>query len=332
MGCATVEENITDSSNEFEMFVDETSTHEEDSFPLTLHDIYFFNNLEYETFQKEIEFDFEQEISLSKNEGKSFEKLDKKTLKKDIKKDYGYFFNSIFENFKNIFKVNIKNLARLKLFSSIIDYAIQSKNGNIIYYENAKKEYFFNLIQNLKSYNHIGLNDYEAYQLIMAYNAVSNIPGDIAEVGVYKGGSALLICELKGDRSLHLFDTFEGLPEIKKEDKGFFNKGEYKSSFEEVKQKFENKPNVFIYKGIFPDTSKPIEDKHFSFVHLDVDIYESTLNCLKFFYPRMNKGGIILTHDYALDNGVVKAFNEFFYNKPETTIQLLGSQCMTVKM
>ena len=40
----------------------------------------------------------------------------------------------------------------------------------------------------------------------------ARVPGDYAEVGVYKGATAKLMCEAKGEKHIHLFDTFEGLP------------------------------------------------------------------------------------------------------------------------
>ena len=131
---------------------------------------------------------------------------------------------------------------------------------------------------------------------------------------------------------LHLFDTFEGLPEIAKEDENRYTKGEFSASVEEVKRKLSDYQNVFIYKGLFPSTAGPVKNKKFSFVNLDVDIYESTLNCLKFFYPRMSKGGVIISHDYLQAKGVRKAFDDFFKNKPEPVIELSGSQCLVIKL
>ncbi len=59
-------------------------------------------------------------------------------------------------------------------------------------------------------------------------------------------------------------------------------------------------------------------------MHLDADIYEATLDGLKFFYPRMPKGGIILIHDYNALHlvGIKKAIDEFFKDKPERIIDL----------
>lgn len=102
-------------------------------------------------------------------------------------------------------------------------------------------------------------------------------------------------------------------------------------SLENVTSYLKEYNKVYIYKGLFPATSDPIKDKKFSFVHLDVDTYMSTSNCLKFFYPRMERGGIIISHDYINSEGVRNAFDEFFKDKMETVIELSGSQCLIAK-
>src|SRR6516225_4485441 len=75
----------------------------------------------------------------------------------------------------------------------------------------------------------------EAYQLLSCARATGKIQGDIAEVGVYRGGSARLLCEVRGNRSLHLFDTFEGLPPTNQIDSRF-GAGQYAASFEDVQR------------------------------------------------------------------------------------------------
>ena len=189
----------------------------------------------------------------------------------------------------------------------------------------------------------ISLLNVEAYQIFMAVKNTKKVEGDIAEVGVYKGGSAKVICEVKEDKALHLFDTFEGLPELsemddprepyKGEASGWerIQKGEYCASFENVKAYLKDYPNVHFYKGLFPSTAQPVKTCRFSFVHLDVDLYQSTFSCLEFFYPRMNKGGIMISHDYINLRGVRKAIDDFFEGKPETIIELPGRQCLIVK-
>lgn len=173
----------------------------------------------------------------------------------------------------------------------------------------------------------------EMCNIYLFVKKAAKIPGDIAEVGVYRGGSARIICEAKGDKPLHLFDTFSGLP-APDDSVDVLAEGEMKdTSLEQVMSSLASYPNVFFYKGLFPQTAGPVRDHTFSFVHLDTDLYKSTKDCLEFFYDKMNPGGIILTHDYnSIDTpGVRKAFDEFFVDKPETIVELWDSQCLIVK-
>jgi len=219
-----------------------------------------------------------------------------------------------------------------RIIVGIVKYAISSKNVIIIFYNEPERSKVLNLIREIKNENEMVLRDNEAYQIFMAVERTEKINGEIAEVGVYRGGSAKLICEAKGNKTLHLFDTFEGLPIISTIDNPKqFQKGDYTASFENVKNYLKTYKNVHLYKGFFPSTSLPINNVMFSFVHLDLDLYESTLESIKFFYSRMNKGGIIISHDYIDTPGVRKAFDEFFEDKPEPIIEMSGSQCLIVK-
>ena len=135
----------------------------------------------------------------------------------------------------------------------------------------------------------------------------------------------------EGKKQIHTFDTFEGLPPLEAFDDQRFYAGQFATPVEAVRAYLAPYPNVHIYQGLFPNTAAPITGKIFSFVHLDVDIHPSTLAGLQFFYPRMSKGGVIVSHDYSNAKGVRRAFNEFFADKPEAVISLPGSQCLVVK-
>ena len=181
--------------------------------------------------------------------------------------------------------------------------------------------------------NNRGADNEENYTLYSSLIATKNLQGDIAEVGVYKGGTARLICEVKGKRNLYLFDTFEGLPETNENDllvqKGWLQD----TSLESVKNYLSDFENIHFLKGIFPETAKPISDKKFSFIHLDTNLYQSTLDALDFFWPRMVVGGRIVSHDYNTNSmpGVKKAFSEFFMDQPEKIIEIADSQVMVIK-
>jgi O-methyltransferase len=181
----------------------------------------------------------------------------------------------------------------------------------------------------------IWLSSNEVSQLIDAVQAVETVEGDIAEVGVCEGSSAKVISQIKGPKSLHLFDTFDGLPDISTHDLWFFKKGAYASrkKLSQLEAEFSAFENVYFYAGVFPrETGYNVQYKKFSFVHLDADIYNSTLESLDFFYPRMSAGGIILGHDYLVSRGVRKAFDEFFEDRLEPVIPIVGSYCLIVKI
>lgn len=169
----------------------------------------------------------------------------------------------------------------------------------------------------------------EATQIYEMAKGATKLEGDFAEVGVYKGGSALIISKVKGDKTLHLFDTFTGLPKVSKIDT-LFQKGQYAADLSSIKRKFSHFKNVKFYPGFFPQTAKKL-NRTFAFVHLDVDIYSSTKDSLAWFYPRMTKGGILISHDYPVSLGVKKAFDEFFKDKPEAVIKTAGTQGFIIK-
>lgn len=171
----------------------------------------------------------------------------------------------------------------------------------------------------------------EAYLLLSAVHATQDVPGVLAEVGVFRGGTARVICEAKGDRPLHLFDTFEGLPEPGIFDT-WFKKGQYACDLNTVKAYLANYEQVYFYPGLFLATAEAIHGLRFSFVHLDVDLYESTLSALEFFYPRMSRAAMLISHDYVEFPGVRKAFDEYFEGRRQPVLELTGNQCLVVKV
>lgn len=201
--------------------------------------------------------------------------------------------------------------------------------------EDVSREEIYKIINGIRENVEILLSNAEACQLYMTVKRVEKIKGDIAEVGVYKGGSARIIREASDKKNLYLFDTFNGLPPLSEKDKSpELKQGIYNYDLDEVKKNLQKYKNVYFYSGLFPFTITPVRSKIFSFVHLDIDLYESTLSALEFFYPRMSIGGIILSHDYPNLIGVKKAFDGFFSKKREVVIGLSGSgcsQCMVVK-
>lgn len=171
---------------------------------------------------------------------------------------------------------------------------------------------------------------YELYNIYSLVKATEKVRGVLVEVGVFRGTTAKMICEAKGKRTLYLFDTFEGLPKPGTFDPQF-HEGQYAYDLDSVKTYLGSYRNVSYHRGMFPkQTGGALAGKHVRFAHLDVDLYESTRASLEALYPKMSKGGIIISHDYV-SLGVRRAFDEFFRDKPEPVIELAGIQCLVVK-
>ena len=214
----------------------------------------------------------------------------------------------------------------------VINWLLAQRNMTAVpITDNTYRTADYSLIRDVISETDMLLLKDEAYQLVSCARATAKVQGEIAEVGVYRGGSARLVCEVRGNRAVYLFDTFEGLPSTDQLDSRF-GAGQYAASLEKVRGYLAGFPNVHIHKGLFPATSGPIADKRFSFVHLDVDLYQPTRDSLEFFYPRVNSGGMFLIHDYLWAEGVRKAVQEFFDTRPEPILELAGAYCGIIKV
>ena len=148
------------------------------------------------------------------------------------------------------------------------------------------------------------------------------LDGDVAEFGVANGATTMFISLLCPEKTIYAFDTFEGFSPLGDD---FFKTSDDNSwsddtphwrnwgsdfNWKRTIERLENIHNVVIKKGIFPDTTKGMEDKKFSLVHIDVDIYESTKVGLEYFWDRMVDGGMILIDDFDL-NG--KSFPQVYH-------------------
>ena len=164
-----------------------------------------------------------------------------------------------------------------------------------------------------------------------------DVPGSIAELGVYQGAFAAELNRLFPERRLYLFDTFEGFAEedlITERKLGgrnaFAVAGDFSdTSVKIVLGKMSDPAHVYICQGRFPEslaqgavsangdvtvTADDLNTEHFAGVSLDTDLYEPTMAGLRYFYPRLNPGGFILLHDYHSTQypGVHRAAVEFF--------------------
>ncbi|NML65334.1 methyltransferase [Hymenobacter sp. RP-2-7] len=143
------------------------------------------------------------------------------------------------------------------------------------------------------------------------------VPGNVAELGVYQGDFAKRLNQLFPDRQLYLFDTFEGFADqdVSTEKASGFSTGEQSfanTSVELVLRKMPHPQQCIVKKGFFPATAADVDDT-FCFVSLDADLYDPILEGLRFFYPRLALGGYIFVHDFNNDEyrGARQAVTEF---------------------
>ena len=166
-----------------------------------------------------------------------------------------------------------------------------------------------------------------SFCLVLDQLAKERLPGDIAELGVYKGDTATLLAKMarRLGKTAYLLDTFEG-----------FNNDDLTGIDADIRMEFTDtsieavKANVgeisvTYIKGYFPASAAQLPaDNQYCLVHIDCDLYAPMLSSLEYFYPRLVPGGYLLMHDYTSLhwNGAEEAIDRFFADKPESVITL----------
>jgi hypothetical protein len=170
---------------------------------------------------------------------------------------------------------------------------------------------------------------HELIELLNLCRGADRIPGDMAEVGVYRGGSAAVMLSA-GNKAVHLFDTFSGLPCSG----DHLRAGHFSAKAAGVAHTLRRwHSRVAIYEGVFPrDTAHRVSDVRFALVRLDVDLYQYTHDSLKFFWPRMSPGGAVVVHDYRYLPGVRRAVDEFFARESAFLVPLATNQCVAFRL
>lgn len=147
-------------------------------------------------------------------------------------------------------------------------------------------------------------------------------PGIFLEVGSFRGGTALHICNAIADRkaTFYCFDPFEkgGYEKLGELDTYFKPNDFTETRFESVKALLSSKPYAKVIQGFFPDAAEELDLKNIAFCHLDVNTYDATKKSLEFLVPRISPRGLIVIDDYGMTEtpGVVKAVADFLAVHP----------------
>jgi O-methyltransferase len=166
------------------------------------------------------------------------------------------------------------------------------------------------------------------------YVITNEVPGDIVECGVWKGGSmmaaARTLLEMGVTRQLYLFDTFEGMcaptgidrdyrgkaaaDYLEEDDKNTSLVWAY-SPLDEVKRNLRDtgydETQIVFAKGKVEDTIPVHAPERISVLRLDTDWYESTYHELVHLYPRLSLGGVLIIDDYGHWEGARRAVDQY---------------------
>jgi hypothetical protein len=177
---------------------------------------------------------------------------------------------------------------------------------------------------------------YQDYTLILNIKQVldENIMGDMAELGVYRGNSAAVLAFYARIylRRVLLFDTFEGFDQRDLVGVDESKASEFAdTSLDHVRDLVGDKGVRFV-QGRFPQSIPPdLYASQFCLAHIDCDLYEPAKAGLKFFYPRLSPGGLLIVHDYANPRwaGIKRAVDEYCREIPERPL-VFGDKSGTV--
>ncbi|HXR33881.1 MAG TPA: TylF/MycF/NovP-related O-methyltransferase [Verrucomicrobiae bacterium] len=147
------------------------------------------------------------------------------------------------------------------------------------------------------------------------------IPGDVVECGVYRGGSAAILARRathsRLGRTVWLFDAFQGMPPATATDGPEADSwvGNLRSSPRRVERLLRRTgaemTRVRIVPGLFQETFPAVRIAQIALLNIDADWYESVKLCLETFYDAMAVGGIVSIDDYGLWPGCRQAVDEF---------------------
>jgi len=152
-----------------------------------------------------------------------------------------------------------------------------------------------------------------------------NIPGDLAETGVWRGGASIFMRGYLAawaimDRVVWVADSFEGLPvPSEPKDEGY----DFSAAIapilaiplEEVQENFRRynllDDQVKFLKGWFCDTLPTAPIEQLAVLRLDGDLYESTMDGMNALYHKVSPGGFLIVDDYGDFEPCRRAITEF---------------------
>lgn len=195
---------------------------------------------------------------------------------------------------------------------------------------------FMALYEKTRAYTMTSIERMFALHTAVRHVVQHNIPGDIVECGVWRGGSSMMaahtLCALGNtERKLYLYDTFAGMSRPTSHDvdvrgeaaaasweqqqQGGVNEWCY-ASLDDVRANMATVPyprdKVIFVKGKVEDTIPGTLPGQIALLRLDTDFYESTAHELEHLYPLLAPRGILILDDYGHWKGAREATDSYF--------------------
>ena len=152
-------------------------------------------------------------------------------------------------------------------------------------------------------------------ELLRAAVARAPAEGLVLEFGVGAGTSLRVLAEATS-RPIAGFDSFQGLPED-------WRTGFAKGAFRQVRPPADLGAHVSLVEGLFQDTLPGFLAAHpgpVALLHVDCDLYSSTVTVLEALAPRIVPGTVIVFDEYfnfpGWREGEHRAFQEFAGARP----------------
>ena len=177
-----------------------------------------------------------------------------------------------------------------------------------------------------RAHTMVGIPRLDNLQQCIESVIAQDVPGDILEAGVWRGGSAIFaraVLKAHGvtDRTVWVADSFEGLPEADAtrhpydHDLRLHVEGDLAVSLDEVRKNFERygllDDRVRFLKGWFKDSLPSAPITRLAVLRADGDHYESTMDVLHNLYAKVSAGGYVIVDDYRALKGCDLAVNDF---------------------
>jgi Macrocin-O-methyltransferase (TylF) len=169
-----------------------------------------------------------------------------------------------------------------------------------------------------------------------------HLSGNFAEFGVYRGGCAFMVLATTRpdpDRTLYLFDTFAGIPDIHlaERERSIGLAGLHAdTSVQYVEQRLQRWRGRFeVRPGDVFETLTVAETGPLAFAHVDLNTSAPTRHVLEYVYPRLVPGAIVVFDDYGYgwqdceDERI--AIEAFCAGKAESVIALPTGQGCLIK-